>query len=62
MYAISFDLDTTQLQQQYPAPSWQNAYSSGDTILNSSPFFLFAFFVEGLQLPLYAAAPLGFAV
>ncbi|PQJ96140.1 virulence factor [Chromatium okenii] len=26
MYAISFDLDTNQLQQQYPNPSWQNAY------------------------------------
>ncbi len=27
MYAISFDLDTAQLQQQYPNPSWQNAYN-----------------------------------
>jgi len=27
MYAIAFDLDTTQLQQEYPNPSWQNAYN-----------------------------------
>ncbi|HXX43318.1 MAG TPA: hypothetical protein VEJ38_01220 [Candidatus Acidoferrales bacterium] len=27
MYAIAFDLDTTQLQAEYPGPSWQNAYS-----------------------------------
>src|SRR5260363_319512 len=26
MYAISFDLDTEQLKQQYPNDSWQNAY------------------------------------
>lgn len=26
MYAIAFDLDTIQLQQEYPTPSWQNAY------------------------------------
>jgi virulence-associated protein VapD len=28
MYAIAFDLDTTELQQQYPDPgqSWRNAY------------------------------------
>jgi virulence-associated protein VapD len=26
MYAIAFDLDTTQLQSQYPSASWQNAY------------------------------------
>ena len=25
-YAISFDLDTEQLKQAYPNPSWQNAY------------------------------------
>ncbi len=27
MYAIAFDLDTSQLQQEYPNPSWQNAYA-----------------------------------
>ncbi len=27
MYAITFDLDTLQLQQQYPTASWQNAYN-----------------------------------
>jgi virulence-associated protein VapD len=27
MYAIAFDLDTAQLKQQYPSPSWQNAYN-----------------------------------
>ncbi|MGO9210178.1 MAG: hypothetical protein ACLP2H_08690 [Terriglobales bacterium] len=26
MYAIAFDLDTAQLQNEYPQPSWQNAY------------------------------------
>jgi len=26
MYAIAFDLDTEELQRQYPSPSWQNAY------------------------------------
>jgi len=26
MYAISFDLDTAQLQKEYPGASWQNAY------------------------------------
>jgi len=26
MYAIAFDLDTTQLQIEYPNTSWQNAY------------------------------------
>ena len=33
MYAISFDLDTNQLQQQYPNPSWQNAYNDIKKIL-----------------------------
>jgi len=27
MYAITFELDTLQLQQQYPTASWQNAYN-----------------------------------
>lgn len=26
MYAIAFDLDTEQLQEVYPGPSWNNAY------------------------------------
>jgi virulence-associated protein VapD len=26
MYAIAFDLDTAQLQDEYPNASWQNAY------------------------------------
>src|SRR5277367_5491609 len=26
MYAIAFDLDTNQLQREYPSPSRQNAY------------------------------------
>jgi virulence-associated protein VapD len=26
MYAIAFDLDTTELEKRYPTPSWQNAY------------------------------------
>lgn len=32
-YAISFDLDTTQLQQVYPTSSWQNAYGDIKKIL-----------------------------
>ena len=27
VYAIAFDLDTAQLQKEYPNPSWQNAYA-----------------------------------
>ncbi len=27
MYAIAFDLDTAQLQHEYPGTSWQNAYA-----------------------------------
>jgi virulence-associated protein VapD len=26
VYAIAFDLDTAQLQQEYPGANWQNAY------------------------------------
>ncbi len=26
-YAITFDLDTTELQKLYPGTSWQNAYA-----------------------------------
>jgi virulence-associated protein VapD len=26
MYAIAFDLDTAQLQREYPGANWQNAY------------------------------------
>jgi virulence-associated protein VapD len=33
MYAITFDLDTNQLQQQYPNPSWQNAYNDIKKVL-----------------------------
>ena len=32
-YAISFDLDTAQLQQMYPTPSWQNAYADIKKVL-----------------------------
>lgn len=28
MYAIAFDLDTTQLEIHYPGFSWQNAYAT----------------------------------
>ena len=38
MYAISFDLDTEQLQAQYPNPSWQNAYSDVRRVLEASGF------------------------
>ena len=33
MYAIAFDLDTAQLQQEYPGPSWQNAYGDIKKVL-----------------------------
>ena len=33
MYAIAFDLDTAQLQNEYPGPSWQNAYADIKKIL-----------------------------
>ena len=32
-YAISFDLDTAQLQQVYPNASWQNAYGDIKKVL-----------------------------
>ena len=32
-YAISFELDTAQLQQMYPSPSWQNAYADIKKVL-----------------------------
>jgi len=33
MYAIAFDLDTAQLQQEYPGTSWQNAYGDIKKVL-----------------------------
>jgi len=33
LYAISFDLDTAQLQKEYPNPSWQNAYNDIKRVL-----------------------------
>ena len=33
MYAIAFDLDTAQLKQEYPGPSWQNAYGDIKKVL-----------------------------
>ena len=38
MYAISFDLDTKVLQQSYPSPSWQNAYSDIGRFLRERGF------------------------
>ena len=38
MYAISFDLDTKVLQQSYPNPSWQNAYSDVGRFLREQGF------------------------
>lgn len=37
-YAISFDLDTEQLKQAYPTPSWQNAYGDIKKILTPLGF------------------------
>ncbi|MFZ0319023.1 MAG: virulence factor [Candidatus Sulfotelmatobacter sp.] len=33
MYAIAFDFDTAQLQNEYPNSSWQNAYGDIKKIL-----------------------------
>jgi virulence-associated protein VapD len=33
MYAIAFDLDTAQLQVEYPNSSWQNAYGDIKKVL-----------------------------
>jgi virulence-associated protein VapD len=33
MYAIAFDLDTAQLQAEYPNASWQNAYGDIKKVL-----------------------------
>lgn len=38
MYAIAFDLDTAQLQVQYPNSSWQNAYGDVKKTLISLGF------------------------
>ncbi len=38
MYAIIFDLDTIALQQSYPTPSYQNAYSEIRSYLTSKGF------------------------
>jgi len=38
MYAIAFDLDTAQLQQQYPNGSWQNAYGDIKKVLTQLGF------------------------
>ena len=37
-YAISFDLDTAQLQQMYPSSSWQNAYGDIKRVLKPLGF------------------------
>jgi len=38
LYAIAFDLDTNQLQLEYPNPSWQNAYSDIRRVLEPLGF------------------------
>ncbi len=38
MYAISFDLDTKALQDVYPGPSWQNAYTDVARFLRAQGF------------------------
>ncbi len=37
-YAISFDLDTTELQKLYPSGSWQNAYTDVKKVLQAEGF------------------------
>ena len=39
-YAIRFDLDTKVLEQSYPTPSWQNAYSDIGKFLRDRGFDL----------------------
>ncbi len=38
MYAIAFDLDTEQLQNQYPSASWQHGYRDVRRILEAEGF------------------------
>jgi virulence-associated protein VapD len=38
MYAIAFDLDTAQLQNEYPNASWQNAYGDIRKVLEPRGF------------------------
>ena len=38
MYAIVFDFDTNMLQQTYPGPSWNNAYTEVRSYLTSRGF------------------------
>ncbi len=38
MYAITFDLDTNLLQQSYPNPSWNNAYTDIRNYLTNRGF------------------------
>ncbi|MEL6373852.1 MAG: virulence factor [Pseudomonadota bacterium] len=38
MYAIICDLDRQMLQQQYPGPSWNNAYSDIRSFLTARGF------------------------
>lgn len=40
MYAIRLDLDTKVLEQSYPTPSWQNAYSDITKFLRDHGFDL----------------------
>jgi virulence-associated protein VapD len=38
MYAIVFDFDTAMLQQLYPSPSWNNAYTDVRNYLTTRGF------------------------
>lgn len=38
MYAIAFDLDTAQLQEQYTGNNWQNAYGDIRRVLEGLGF------------------------
>lgn len=38
VYAIAFDLDTSQLEKLYPNPSWRNAYTDVRKELESHGF------------------------
>ena len=38
MYAITFDMDTSRMQELYPGGSWQNGYSEIRRILSEHGF------------------------
>jgi virulence-associated protein VapD len=38
MYAITFDMDTTRMEEVYPGPSWRNGYTEIGNVLRDHGF------------------------